>query len=157
MHGCRGKCIQNVWRRKGIASKLLGFHANGGGFHIKVGTLGLDREFFVAKLNANFPGNPKQFGLPTIQGIVVVCDAIDGRLLALMDSIEITILRTGAATGVAAKYLSMPNASIATICGCGNQGRISLQALMQVRKIEQVYAFDIDPAQVERFELAFPE
>ena len=68
-----------------------------------------------------------------------------------MDSIEITILRTGAATAVAAKYLAREDAYVATICGCGNQGRISLKALTKVRPIEQVYAFDIDHHQAERF------
>jgi len=61
-----------------------------------------------------------------------------------MDSIEITIIRTGAATGVAAKYLARQDANTATIFGCGNQGKISLRALMSVRKLETVYAYDID-------------
>jgi ornithine cyclodeaminase/alanine dehydrogenase len=129
----------------------LGIHTQNGGFHIKAGILELKRAYFVAKLNANFPGNQKKFGLPTIQGVVAVCDASNGRLLALMDSIEITIIRTGAATGVAAKYLARSGASVVTICGCGNQGRISLKALMKVRRIEKVFAFDIDSVQLDRF------
>ncbi len=68
-----------------------------------------------------------------------------------MDTIGITIIRTGAATGVATKYLASSNATVATICGCGNQGRISLKAIMKVRKIKTVYAFDIDPTQIEKF------
>lgn len=64
---------------------------------------------------------------------------------------EITILRTGAATAVAAKYLAVPNAKIATICGCGNQGTISLKALMKVRALEKIYAFDIDNAKAKKF------
>jgi len=74
-----------------------------------------------------------------------------------MDSIEITILRTGAATAVAAKYLSFSDAKIATICGCGNQGKISLKALMKVRKLEKVYAFDIDKLQAEKFVREFSQ
>jgi ornithine cyclodeaminase/alanine dehydrogenase len=72
-----------------------------------------------------------------------------------MDSIEITILRTGAATAVAAKYLSLHDAKIATICGCGNQGRISLKALMEVRKLEKVFVFDINYLQIEKFAQEF--
>ena len=131
--------------------KVLGIHVAGGGFHIKAGILDLNNSYFVSKINANFPGNPKQYGLPTIQGVVVVCDGKNGRLLSLMDSGEITIIRTGAATGVAAKYLAPANARVATICGCGNQGRISLRALMCVRKLEKVYAFDTDNTQIEKF------
>src|SRR5437879_13369303 len=68
-----------------------------------------------------------------------------------MDSIESTILRTGAATAVAAKYLARPDASVATICGCGNQGRIQLRALARARSLTRVFAFDQDKGQADRF------
>jgi len=130
---------------------ILGMHVQNGGFHIKAGVLECARPYFVTKINANFPGNPKQTGLPMIQGIIAVSDARDGTLLALIDSIEITIIRTGAATAVAAKYLASENACAVTICGCGNQGRISLRALMKVRELKTVYAFDIDEALAHKF------
>src|SRR5215472_17131634 len=78
---------------------ILGIHADNGGFHIKAGLLDLNRCYFAAKINANFPGNPNRNGLPTIQGMVLLCDGENGYPLALMDSIQITTLRTGAATG----------------------------------------------------------
>src|SRR6185436_7995135 len=81
---------------KTMPPKVLGIHVRNGGFHIKAGVLGPDKTYFAAKTNANFPDNPKQNGLPTIQGVIIVCDGTNGRLLSLMDSIEITILRTGA-------------------------------------------------------------
>src|SRR3982751_1262491 len=99
---------------------VLGIHARDGGFHIKAGLLELDRTYFAAKTNANFPQNVKRFGLPLIQGVIVLCDGENGYPLALMDSIEITIQRTGAATAVAAKYLARSDSKIATVCGCGN-------------------------------------
>jgi len=132
------------------APSILGVHAADGGFHIKAGIMNLGRSYFVAKANANFPKN-KELGLPTIQGVVIVCDAVDGRLLALMDSIEITIIRTGAATAVAAKFLARKDARTALICGCGSQGRISLEAIMKVRKLEKAFAYDIDAAEARRF------
>ncbi|HLG38935.1 MAG TPA: ornithine cyclodeaminase family protein [Chitinophagaceae bacterium] len=140
---------------KALPPKVLGIHCDNGGFHIKAGISGLKKKYFAAKVNANFPGNPKQCGLPTIQGVIVVCDAMNGRLLALMDSIEITIIRTGAATAVAAKYLALPGAAIVTICGCGSQGRISLKALLKVRQLKKVFAFDIDSNQREKFKQEF--
>src|SRR4030095_2943342 len=140
---------------KMMPPKVLGIHVDNGGFHIKAGVSASDKIYFAAKTNANFPNNSKQNGLPTIQGVVVVCDGANGRLLSLMDSIEITIIRTGAATGIAAKYLALPDAKVATICGCGNQGKISLKALMEVRKLEKIYAFDIDPLQAEKFTQEF--
>lgn len=124
---------------------ILGVPARDGGFHIKAGIMDLERPYFVAKTNANFPNNGK-FALPTIQGVIVVCDAENGRLLALMDSIEITILRTGAATAVAAKYLSREDSKTVTICGAGNQGRVSLRMLSQIRPLENVFVYDIDHA-----------
>jgi alanine dehydrogenase len=140
---------------KMMPPKVLGIHVDNGGFHIKAGVLAADKIYFAAKTNANFPNNSIRYGLPTIQGVIVVCDGVNGRLLSLMDSIEITILRTGAATGIAAKYLSLPAASVVTICGCGNQGKISLKAIMAVRRIKKVYAFDIDPLQTEKFAREF--
>ncbi|HEY6502895.1 MAG TPA: ornithine cyclodeaminase family protein [Chitinophagaceae bacterium] len=153
-----GECISAVEQAfnlyacgKASAPGILGIHATQGGFHIKAGILNLGRNYFVAKTNANFPGNSKTNRLPTIQGIVSVFDAENGRLLALMDSIEITILRTGAATAVAAKYLSREDSKIVTICGCGNQGEVSLRSLMEVRRLETIYAFDINKQQAELF------
>jgi alanine dehydrogenase len=136
---------------KTLAPGILGVHARDGGFHIKAGILELDRSYFAAKVNANFPENVKRFGLPLIQGVIVLCDCENGCPLAVMDSIEITIQRTGAATAVAAKYLARSNSKSAIICGCGNQGRISLRALTKVLAIERVWAYDRDEAQAQRF------
>jgi len=130
---------------------ILGVHALNGGFHIKAGVLNLEQSFFAAKINANFPQNVSRFGLPLIQGVIVLCDAENGVPLALMDSIEITIQRTGAATAVAAKYLARKESKSLTVCGCGNQGRISVQALSKVFPIDTVFAFDIDSDKAAKF------
>lgn len=130
---------------------VLGIPARDGGFHIKAAGLELARPYFAAKVNGNFFQNQRRFGMPNIQGVVALCDAENGYPLAVMDSMELTILRTGAATGVAAKYLARPDATIATISGCGNQGRISLRAIAAVRRLERAYAFDIDHVQAERY------
>ena len=130
-----------------IAPEVLGVHVDGGGFHVK--TAGLrptsDRSpMFAMKINANFPGNPKRHGLPTIQGVIALFDATDGRVLALLDSIEITSTRTAAATAVAAKYLARIDPKVVTICGCGEQGRSQLRAILCVRPVQRVNAFDVD-------------
>jgi alanine dehydrogenase len=127
---------------------VLGFHAKDGGYHIKVAS---SSGHFAAKLNANFPGNPDRTGLPTIQGVITLFDTANGRLLALMDSIEITGLRTAAATAVAARYLARKDAAIATICGCGVQGRLQLEAVHLVRPLRSAMAFDQDRGRAERF------
>ena len=135
-----------------------------GAFHVKAAGLADEtgRRSFVAKVNGNFPENPRRHGLPTVQGVLVLADADDGRPLAVMDSIEITIQRTGAATAVAAKHLARPDASVVTIYGCGVQGRIQLKALSRVLRLRKAYAFDIDAARAAAYaremsdELGFP-
>ena len=112
---------------------VLGMHAEDGGFHIKAALLTLDRPYFAAKTNGNFAQNGARHGLPTIQGVVVLCDASNGLPLAVMDSISITALRTAAATAVAAKYLSRKDCDAALVCGCGTQGAMQLRALCRVR------------------------
>ena len=87
---------------------ILGVAARDGGFHIKAALLDLSRPYFAAKLNGNFRGNRERFGLPTIQGVIALFDGENGRPLALMDSIEITLLRTAAATAVAAGFSPAP-------------------------------------------------
>ena len=130
---------------------ILGVHTQDGGFHIKAGLLDLDRSFFAAKINANFPHNADRFGLPLIQGVIFLADAQNGYPLALMDSMEITIQRTGAATAVAAKYLARPDSKSILICGCGNQGRVSLQALSKIFSLEHAFAYDVDETRAQRF------
>jgi alanine dehydrogenase len=152
------ECIAAVERAfrlhgQGKAPKpgVLGVHAEHGTFHIKAGVLDVGRPYFAAKTNANFPGSMERYGLPTIQGVIALFDAERGTPLAILDSREITSLRTGAATAVAAKYLAREDASVATICGCGVQGRTQLAAVSAVRPLTRVYAIDRDPPQARRF------
>jgi alanine dehydrogenase len=130
---------------------VLAVHAEHGTFHIKAGVLDLGRSYFAAKTNANYPGNVERYGLPTIQGVIALFDAERGTPLAILDSREITSLRTGAATAVAAEYLARADASIATICGCGVQGRTQLMAIAAVRPLTRVYAVDRNRESATRF------
>jgi alanine dehydrogenase len=130
---------------------MAGIHAADGGFHVKAGILPLTKSYFAAKVNANFPNNRQRSNLPTIQGVIVLCDAQNGRLLALLDSMEITALRTAAATAVAAKYLARMDSRVATICGCGDQGRVQLQALAQILKLQGAFAYDIAAERASEF------
>ncbi len=130
---------------------VLGVPATDGGFHIKAAGLRLDRAWFAVKCNGNFFRNAERLGMPNIQGVILLCDGDNGSPLAVLDSIEITILRTGAATAVAARRLARPGARVATICGCGNQGRAQLRALSRVLPLREVHAFDIDTARAAAY------
>ena len=130
---------------------ILGVQAGEGSFHVKAGQLTVDRPYFAAKLNANFPRNGERHGLPTIQGVVVLCDASRGTPLAIMDSIAITAMRTAAATAIAAKFLAPDRCDAALICGCGGQAAAQLRALASVRLLPRVYAFDQDAMRTASF------
>lgn len=134
-----------------LPAGVLGTHATDGGFHVKAAGLTLDRAYYACKINANFPENPVRHGIPTVQGVVALFDARNGTLLALMDSMEITTLRTGAATAVAAKHLARRDARTVAILGCGVQGRSQLRALARVRHIERVYAWDGAPDAAQHY------
>lgn len=144
------------------APGVLGMHAKDGSFHVKAAILALDRPYFAAKLNANFPLNGARHGLPTIQGVLALCDASNGAPLAVMDSMAITALRTAAATAVAAKYLAREACDAALICGCGVQASAQLRALCRVRQPRRIYAYDQDETKAAAFassmsdELAVP-
>jgi len=150
------ECIDAVERAfrlhaegRSLGPGVLSVPAPGGGFHIKAAGLMGERSYFAAKTNANFSENPRRWGLPTIQGMIVLADAANGTPLAVIESGSVTALRTGAATAVAAKFLARPDARTATIVGCGVQGEIQLAAITTVLPLQRVMLFDIDHTRAE--------
>jgi alanine dehydrogenase len=129
---------------------ILGLRSPHGVFHVKAAGL-LEPKVHAIKLNANFPANPEKLGLPRIQGVIVLFDGESGYPLSVMDSIEITALRTAAATAVAARRLAREDAKVATLVGCGVQGKVQLRALALVRRLKAVWAHDSDPAKAKTF------
>jgi ornithine cyclodeaminase/alanine dehydrogenase-like protein (mu-crystallin family) len=137
---------------KALRPALCGLHAGDGGFHVKAAVLA-DEEghpYFAAKVNANFPDNPERWGLPTVQGAVLLMDGACGAPLAVLDSAVLTALRTAAATAVAAKHLARPDSAVLTLCGCGVQGRAHLAFLAAVLPLRRVWLADRDPSAVDR-------
>ena len=124
----------------------LGVAVKNGTFHVKAcASDSLDRaNLFVAKVNANFPGNLGT-GRSTIQGVIAVFETRHGDILAIVDSPSITGLRTAATTGVVIHFLAPRDAQVATVVGCGALGRFHLQAL-SVCGIRRVFVFDQEPA-----------
>lgn len=130
----------------------LHLSGDAGALHAKGATLRTrdGRLFAAVKVNANFPENKPQ-ALPTIQGAVLLFDAANGRLLAILDSIEITIQRTAAATALAARHLARHGASTATIIGCGGQACAQLAFLANILPLERIHAIDTDEATADTF------
>lgn len=129
----------------------MAIHGLGGGaFHAKGAAMLGERKLAALKLNGNFPGNPAR-GLPTIQGVILLCDAETGAVLAIMDSIELTLRRTAAASALAAKHLARRGAETLAIVGCGAQARAQAEALADVMALERGVAFDIDAEKARAF------
>lgn len=136
---------------RAVAPPPMTLHGAGGAFHAKGASLTLGRAYVALKLNGNFPDNPAARALPTIQGALLLCDGETGALLAIMDSIEITLRRTAAATALAARFLARPGSTTVLICGCGEQGRAQLAALREVLPVARAFAWDRDGSRANAF------
>lgn len=99
---------------------------------------------------SGYPANYK-LGLPYITGLLILNDVETGLPLAVMDCTWITAFRTGAATGLSAKYLARKGSEVAGILACGVQGRTNLEALACLFPIKRVFAYDILPEAQKRF------
>jgi alanine dehydrogenase len=83
--------------------------------------------------------------------LVPLYEMATGDLLALIEADYMGQLRTGAASGVATKYLARKDARIAAIIGTGGQARTQLEAVAAVRKLESARAYGRDVAKRESF------
>jgi alanine dehydrogenase len=136
---------------RGDQGRSVGFMVEGGSIHVKSGLLPGSHLAFASKVNVNLPENAKLRDLPTIQGIVVVSDAKNGRPLAVMDSIALTGIRTAATAALAAQYGAHKDSTRAAIIGCGAQAKYQLDAIRSVFKLKTVRVFDISKARAEAF------
>lgn len=86
-----------------------------------------------------------------IRFLVPLYEMATGDLVALIEADYMGQLRTGAASGVATKYLARKDAKVAAIIGTGGQARTQLEAVSTVRKLETVRVYGRDAARRERF------
>jgi alanine dehydrogenase len=146
-----------------LVERALGAHANGG-------------HTVIPRISADLPGNGGAFrvmsailpdlgvaGLKTLTGYpgrrlagetyfaVLLFNCDTGALRAVLAANRLTGIRTGAATAVAAKYLSRSDSRVLGLFGAGVQARFQVAALLAVRPIELVRVFDIDTARAELF------
>lgn len=94
----------------------------------------------------SFPGNPEQ-GLPTVMGLVLVSDASNGMLEAVLDAGAVTALRTGAAAVLAAETLGRDEAGNAAVIGAGVNGRAAARTFLA--RGRDVLLWDVDPTRSE--------
>ena len=131
--------------------KSLAFVLEGGSAHVKAGLLPGSRAALAAKVNVNLPGNWDKRRLPTIQGAVLLADALTGSPLAVMDSIVLTAIRTAATAMFAAGFGARKDAKIAAIIGCGMQARYQVDALRACFAIRDIRVFDSDETRARTF------
>jgi len=84
----------------------------------------------AVKVANSHPDNPAKFGLPTVMATIVLVDPRNGAPLAIMGGTWITAMRTGAAGGIAAKYLARKDSKVVGFVGAGTQARTQLAALL---------------------------
>src|SRR5499427_3332949 len=102
------------------------------------------RENLVATKQYTYVGGKLNF-------IVSLFSIASGDLLALIEADVMGQLRTGAASGVATKYLAREDARTAAIIGTGGQARTQLEAVAAVRKLEAAKAYGRDAQRREKF------
>jgi alanine dehydrogenase len=95
----------------------------------------------LLKWVTSFPGNPAQ-GLPTVTGLVLLSDASNGMLKAVLDAGAVTALRTGAAAVLAAETLGRPDAATAAVIGAGVNGEAAARTF--VARGRRVLLWDVD-------------
>ena len=100
------------------------------------------------------PDNPAR-GYPTVLAVLILNDPETAWPLAIMDATYITMIRTGAGGGVAAKYLAREDSYVVALVGCGIQARSQLDALQRIFALKTVKLYDPNPAAVKSLRAAF--
>jgi len=137
-----GECLQPLrnimWLpdRSGVLGMMPGHAATLGVMGIKV----------ITVFHAN-----SEAGLPSHQGIVILFDAKHGQPLMLFDALEITAIRTAAASAVATKVLSREKSSTLAIIGSGEQAKRHIEAMLLVRNIKQINLWSRNEKNAKQF------
>jgi alanine dehydrogenase len=118
-------------------------HMPKGALQVMYGGLS-DQGYLGLKAYTTFPGIGVRF-------IMLLWDANTSELLALMEANILGQLRTGAASGVGARYMAREDATVAGLFGSGWQARSQLEALCCARPLEQVKIYSRTAEKRERF------
>jgi ornithine cyclodeaminase/alanine dehydrogenase len=106
----------------------------------------------ACKVVTVYKNNPKNHNMPTTIGKVLLQDPATGDVICIMDGGYLTAVRTGAASGVATKYLARQDkGQLAGIFGAGVQAKMQLWAVVVARHIERAYVYDVIPEAAEKF------
>ncbi len=98
-------------------------------------------DYVAVKIISIFPQNHKH-NIKSLQSVIVLTEAKTGQHVAMMDASLLTVMRTGASSGVATKYLAAEDADSCAVLGCGAQSLGQIQAVMEVRALRHIYLYN---------------
>lgn len=106
----------------------------------------------ACKVVTVYKDNPVKHKMPTTIGKVLLQDINTGDVICIMDGGYLTAVRTGAASGVATKYLARKDKNqIAGIFGAGVQAKMQLWAVAVARDISKAIVYDISDDAMTKF------
>ena len=147
--------LDNGFRLKGLGKTEMppkpGVHPRTDAFIHAMPAYVQEVEAAGVKWVSGYPSNPEK-GLPYITGLLILNDPETGIPIAVMDCAWITAMRTGASTGISAKYLARGDSTVVGVLGCGVQARTSLMALVEtLPALTEVRCNDLFPAATRSF------
>jgi ornithine cyclodeaminase/alanine dehydrogenase-like protein (mu-crystallin family) len=86
-----------------------------------------------------------------VRFVLLLFSSESGDLLAIIEADRLGQMRTGAASGVATKYMARQDAGVLGVFGTGWQAQTQVQAVCAVRQIREVRAYGRDPGRRKRF------
>jgi ornithine cyclodeaminase len=122
-----------------------------GDLHVKGAHL-VGGDVYVIKIATGFWDNPKEFGIPTSQGLMIVGSATTGKPIALLqDDGYLTDLRTALAGLIAARYLAPRQISAIGVLGTGGQARLQAQYLKSHTTCRELHVWGRSPQRVDEY------
>ncbi|MGB9696116.1 MAG: ornithine cyclodeaminase family protein [Ignavibacteria bacterium] len=111
-----------------------------------------ESQALACKVVTVYKNNPSKFHLPTTIGKVLLQDPATGEVICIMDGSYLTAVRTGAASGIATRYLANDREEMqVSIFGAGIQAQMQLWAVKEVRNISKALVYDMDANKAKKF------
>jgi len=151
------KAVELAFREKGLGNvqmpaKIYLFYNKYNGDLRAMPSYLEELDVSVVKVVNSHPENRVKYGLPTVMAIIVLVDPKNGAPLAIIGGTCVTDMRTGAAGGVAARYLAKKDSRIVGLIGAGAQARTQLMALFTLyKKLEEVRVWSLPDGTKEAF------
>lgn len=111
-----------------------------------------DMKALACKVVTVYKDNPARFKLPVTIGKVLLQNPETGEVICIMDGGYLTAVRTGAASGVATRYLAREDDNqVVGIFGSGAQAKMQLMAVAEARKLSEALIYDVSPEASRKF------